>query len=77
MLFPSTLKEATLRWFMGLGANVVANWIEMRNLFLQKYKEYYRGQDMKGDEIFKMSQKEGETLEDYVSRFLFIVQQNT
>ena len=24
-LFPSTLKEAAIRWFMGLGANVVAN----------------------------------------------------
>lgn len=29
---------------------------------------------MKGDEIFKILQKEGETLEDYVSRFLFNVQ---
>ena len=42
-LFPSTLKEVTLRWFIGLGANVVENWTEMRNLFLQKYKEYCRG----------------------------------
>ena len=24
-LFPSTLKEATLRWFMRLGANAIAN----------------------------------------------------
>ena len=53
-LFPSTLKEVALRWVMGLGANVVAKWIEMSNIFLQKYKEYCRGQDMKGDEIFKM-----------------------
>ena len=49
----------------------------MSNFFLQKYKEYCRGQDMKGDDIFKMSQKEGETLEDYVSIFLFNVQRNT
>ena len=49
----------------------------MSNLFLQKYEEYYRGHDMMGDNIFKMSQKEGETLEDYVSRFLFNVQWNT
>ena len=54
-LFPSTLKEATLRWFMGLGANVVADWDAMHTLFLTKYKEYYRGQDLKGDDIFKMS----------------------
>ena len=32
---------------------------------------------MKGNDIFKMLQKEGETLEDYVSRFLFNVQWNT
>ena len=62
---------------MGLGANVVENWTEMSNLFLQKYKQYCRGQDMKGDDIFKMSQKEGERLEDYVSIFLFNVQWNT
>ena len=31
---------------------------------------------MKADDIFKLSQKEGETLEDYVSRFSFNVQQN-
>jgi hypothetical protein len=41
--FPSTLKEASLRWFMGLGANLI------------KYKEYCRGQDLKGDDILKMS----------------------
>ena len=30
-----------------------------------------------GGEIFKMSQKAGETLEDYVFKFLFNVQRNT
>lgn len=54
--FPSTLKEASLRWFMGLGAHVVVDWPTMRNFFLTKYKEYCRGQDLKGDDIFKMSQ---------------------
>ena len=39
-LFPATLKESALRWFMGLGANVVGNWNEMQTLFLDKYKEY-------------------------------------
>jgi hypothetical protein len=70
-LFPSTLKEAALRWFMGLGANIVAHWPAMSNLFISKYKEYCRGRDLKGDNIFKMSQKEEETLEDYVLRFMF------
>ena len=46
-------------------------------MFLSKYKVYYRGSDGKGDDIFKMSQKEDETLEDYVSRFLFSLQKNT
>ena len=44
-LFPSTLKEATLRWFMSLGANAVTDWPTMSNLFLNKYKEYCRGHD--------------------------------
>ena len=76
-LFASTLKEAGLRWFMELGANTLTDWLGMSNLFLKKYKEYYRGQDLKGDDIFKMSQKDGETLEDYVSRFMFNLQGNT
>lgn len=76
-LFPSTLKEAALRWFIRLGTNAVADWNAMRNLFLSKYKEYYRGLDLKGGDIFKMSQKEDETLEDYVSRFMFNLQRNT
>ena len=32
---------------------------------------------MRGDDIFKMSQKVDETLEDYVSRFMFNLQRNT
>lgn len=40
-LFPSTLKEPTLRWFMSRGANVVADWPAMSNLFLNKYKKYF------------------------------------
>ena len=70
-LFPSTLKEASLRWFMSLCANAMIDWQNMSNLFLNKYKEYCRGHDLKGDEIFKMSQREDETLEDYVARFMF------
>ena len=76
-LFPSTLKEAALRWFMSLGANAVVDWPAMSNLVLNKYKEYCRGHDLKGDDIFKMSQKEDETLEDYVAWFMFNLQRNT
>ena len=49
----------------------------MSNPFLDKYKEYCRGHNLKGDDILKMSQREGETLEDYVSRFMFNLQCNT
>ena len=37
-LFPSTLREDTLRWFMSLGANAMIDWKNMSNLFLNKYK---------------------------------------
>jgi hypothetical protein len=36
-LFPTTLKEATLHWFMGLGGNSIKTWDEMRQKFLKKY----------------------------------------
>lgn len=40
----------------------------MNNYFLTKYQDYYRTRDLK-DEIFKMSTKDNETLEEYVERF--------
>jgi len=36
-LFPSTLKGAALRWFMGLGGGVINNWDQMKEAFLKKY----------------------------------------
>ena len=56
---------------MGLGANVACTWDEMQTLFLDKYKEYCKENDSRGDDIFRISQKEDETLEDYVSCFLY------
>ena len=61
---------------MGLGANAVGTWDEMQTLFLEKYKEYYKANDSRGDDVFRMSQKEDETLEDYVSQFLYALQKN-
>ena len=55
---------------MGLGANVATTWDEMQALFLEKYKEYCKESGTRGDDIFKISQKEEEILEDYVSHFL-------
>ena len=56
---------------MGLGANAARTWDEMQTLFLEKYKEYYKTNDSRGDDVLWMSQKEDETLEDYVSQFLY------
>ena len=61
---------------MGLGANAAANWDEMQALFLIKYKEYYKASSTRRDDIFRISKKEEETLEDYVSRFLYTLQKN-
>ena len=49
---------------MGLEANAVGSWDEMQTLFLEKYKEYHKANDSRGDNVFQMSQKEDETLED-------------
>ena len=61
---------------MGLGANALDTWDEMKTLFLDKYKEYCKVNDSRGDDIFRISQKEDETLEDYISRFLYTLQKN-
>ena len=61
---------------MGLGANAIGTWDEMQTLFLDKYKEYCKASGSRGDDVFKISQKEEETLEDYVSHFLYTLQKN-
>jgi len=50
-LFPSTLKDATLRWFMGLPRNSITTWAQMQQAFNNKYWNYYRSKDTK-EEIF-------------------------
>ena len=78
-LFPATLKEAALHWFMGLGGNSIRTWDEMKQRFLKKYQDYCKVRDIR-EEIFRMTQKEEETLEDYVERFQYNLQrtkQNT
>jgi len=37
ILFPSTLKGVSLRWFMGLGGGVINGWDQMKGVFLKKY----------------------------------------
>lgn len=45
----------------------------MKQTFLNKYQEYCGAQDRK-EELFKMSQKEDEYLEDFVERLEYNVQ---
>ena len=61
---------------MGLGANEAGTWDEFQTFFLEKYKEYCKENDSRRDDIFRMSKKEDETLEDYVSLFLYALQKN-
>lgn len=59
-LFPATLKDTTLCWFMGLGGNTIS------------YQEYCKTRYMQ-DEIFTIVQNDDETLEDYLERFMYIL----
>lgn len=52
-VFPTTLKDSTLRWFMGLGEHTIRSWDDMRIAFLNKYQEYCRTRDSRND-IFIM-----------------------
>ena len=72
-LFPATLKENPLRWFMSLGGETVTNWDRMKQVFLEKYQEYCNTKD-KREELFKMVQRDDESLEDFVERILYNVQ---
>jgi len=38
-LFPATLKDAALKWFMGLGINSIRTWEQIKTTFLEKYKD--------------------------------------
>jgi len=67
-LFPSTLKDATLRWFMGLLGNSITTWAQMKQAFNAKYWDYCRSKETKG-EIFRITMGSDESLEDYEARF--------
>jgi hypothetical protein len=63
-LFPSTMKDSTLRWFMSLGENTILSWDQMKDTFLRKYQDYCK--DNAKNDIFKMQQTEDEIPEDYL-----------
>jgi hypothetical protein len=60
---------------MGLGGGTINSWDEMKQAFLTKYQDYCRTRDLK-DEIFQMTAKENESLEEYVERFQYNLQRS-
>ena len=69
-LFPTTLKDSSLRWFMGLGESTIKTWDDMKTSFLRKYQEYCKPKDSWHD-IFKIQQLEDDVLKDYLERFVY------
>lgn len=55
-LFPATLKDLALKWFMILGMNSIRTWAQMKEAFLEKSRDYCMPHNIK-DEVFKMTQK--------------------
>ena len=55
-LFPATLKDSALKWFMSLGVHSITTRGQMKEAFLGKYRDYCMPSNLK-DEDFKMTQK--------------------
>lgn len=72
-LFPATLKGELVRWFMGLSFATIWTGGDMKTTFLSKYQDYCQTKDLR-EEIFRMTQKEEEILEDYVERIHYNLQ---
>jgi hypothetical protein len=64
-LFPATLKDSALRWFMRLGESSIRSWKSMKDIFLKKYQDYFKSKDSRND-IFIIQQLEDENIEDYM-----------
>ena len=52
-LFPATLKDSALRWFMGLGESSIRSWEAMKDIFLKSYQDYCNTKESHND-IFKI-----------------------
>jgi len=74
-LFPATLKVAALKWFMGLGECTITSWDDIKKMFLKKYQTYCKPRDSKED-VFRMTQQEDESLEEYLEIFSYILQKS-
>jgi len=64
-LFPATLKGAPLQWFKGPSRDIIQTLDEKKKFFMKKYQYYLKGRELM-KEIFKIMQKEDESLEYYV-----------
>ena len=71
-VFPFTLKGTALRWFMSLDGNCIQTWEDMKHVFLERYQDYCKV----NEDIFKMTQGEQESLEEYVERFQYNLQRS-
>ena len=67
-LFPSTLKGAALKWFMGLLTQSISTWNDMKQTFLDRYLDYCMPTNHK-DEVFKMVQKKMKFWRIYLKDF--------
>ena len=72
-LFSATIKDYALHCFMSLGGGTVTTWDRMKQVFLEKYQEYCNTKD-KREELFKMVQRDDESMEYFVERLLYNVQ---
>ena len=63
--FPTTMMDNALHWFMSLGGETFTTWDQMKQVFLEKYQEYFNTK-YKREELFKMVQKDKESLEYFV-----------
>ena len=46
-LFPSTLKDATLCWFIGMPGSSITTWAQMQQAFNNKYEDCCRSKETK------------------------------
>jgi len=71
-LFLVTLKDVTLKWFIGLGIISIRKWEQVKATLLEKYKDYCMPHNIKGY-VLKMIQKEDENIEHFIKRFSYTV----
>ena len=55
---------------MGLGGKYITSWDDMRMIFVDKYHDYCKFQDIKED-IFKFMKKEDVNMDGFVERFKY------